>query len=203
MTEQDNGGASREAALDAVRTLLAWIGEDPNRQGLLKTPNRVLNSFGDWFVGYKQDPAEILGSSFPDADGYDEMVVLTDIDFESHCEHHMAPFIGRAHVAYLPDKRVVGISKLVRVVNAYAKRLQVQERLTQEIATCINDVLRPQGVAVVLEAKHECMTTRGVYKPNIKMTTSAMFGSFRDNQSTRAEFLSMIRNSKTNNGLTD
>ncbi len=197
MTEQSENRPSREDAREALRVLLAWIGEDPERKGLLKTPDRVLNSFGDWFAGYGQDPAAILGSSFPEADGYDEMVVLTDIDFESHCEHHMAPFIGRAHVAYIPDKRVVGISKLVRVVNAYAKRLQVQEKLTLEIATCINEVLQPNGVAVVLEARHECMTTRGVYKPNIKMTTSAMFGSFRKNDSTRIEFLSMIRNSKT------
>jgi GTP cyclohydrolase I len=196
MSEKDDNLPSRDDALDAMRVLLAWIGEDPQRKGLLKTPNRVLNSFGDWFGGYQQDPAAILGSSFPEAGGYDEMVVLTDIDFESHCEHHMAPFIGRAHVAYIPDERVVGISKIVRVVNAYAKRLQVQEKLTQQIANCINDVLKPAGVAVVLEAKHECMTTRGVYKPNIKMTTSTMFGSFRTNNATRSEFLSMIRNAK-------
>jgi GTP cyclohydrolase I len=194
MAKKSDKSPTRDEAREALRTLLAWIGEDPDRKGLLKTPDRVLNSFSDWYSGYGQDPAEILGSSFPEADGYDEMVVLTDIDFESHCEHHMAPFIGRAHVAYIPDRRVVGISKIVRVVNAYAKRLQVQEKLTQQIATCINDVLEPSGVAVILEAKHECMTTRGVYKPNIKMTTSAMFGSFRTNASTRAEFLSMLRN---------
>jgi len=197
MSKKADNIPSRDDALEAVRVLLGWIGEDPQRKGLLKTPDRVLNSFSDWFGGYQQDPVEILGSSFPEADGYDEMVVLTDIDFESHCEHHMAPFIGRAHVAYIPDQRVVGISKIVRVVNAFSKRLQVQEKLTQQIATCINDVLRPNGVAVVLEARHECMTTRGVYKPNIKMTTSAMFGSFRDNAATRIEFLSMLRNAKS------
>ncbi len=196
MTDSNDKRPDRDAALEAMRVLLAWIGEDPERKGLLKTPDRVLKSFDDWFSGYGQDPAAILGSSFPEADGYQEMVVLTDIDFESHCEHHMAPFIGRAHVAYIPEKRVVGISKIVRVVNAYAKRLQVQEKLTQEIAQCINEVLQPAGVAVVLEAKHECMTTRGVYKPNIKMTTSAMFGSFLTNDATRSEFLSMIQNSK-------
>jgi GTP cyclohydrolase I len=196
MTDSNDKRPDREAALEAMRVLLAWIGEDPTRKGLLKTPDRVLKSFDDWFGGYGQDPAAILGSSFPEADGYQEMVVLTDIDFESHCEHHMAPFIGRAHVAYIPEQRVVGISKIVRVVNAYAKRLQVQEKLTQEIAHCINDVLKPAGVGVVLEAKHECMTTRGVYKPNIKMTTSAMFGTFLTNDATRSEFLSMIQNSK-------
>ena len=197
MTNKQDNNASYDDARDAVRELLRWIGEDPDRKGLLKTPDRVLKSFGDWFGGYEQDAAEILGSSFPEAGGYNEMVALTDIDFESHCEHHMAPFIGRAHVAYIPDGRVVGVSKLVRVVNVYAKRLQVQEKLTQQIATCINEVLQPRGVAVVLEAQHECMTTRGVYKPNIKMTTSAMFGVFRDSDATHAEFLSLIRSSKS------
>jgi len=196
MADKQDNNASYDDARDAVRELLRWIGEDPDRKGLLKTPDRVLKSFGDWFGGYQQDAAEILGSSFPEAGGYSEMVALTDIDFESHCEHHMAPFIGRAHVAYIPDGRVVGVSKLVRVVNVYAKRLQVQEKLTQQIANCINEVLQPRGVAVVLEAQHECMTTRGVYKPNIKMTTSTMFGVFRDSDATRAEFLSMIRSSK-------
>ena len=196
MADKQDNNASYDDARDAVRELLRWIGEDPDRKGLLKTPDRVLKSFGDWFGGYQQDAAEILGSSFPEAGGYSEMVALTDIDFESHCVHHMAPFIGRAHVAYIPDGRVVGVSKLVRVVNVYAKRLQVQEKLTQQIANCINEVLQPRGVAVVLEAQHECMTTRGVYKPNIKMTTSTMFGVFRDSDATRAEFLSMIRSSK-------
>jgi len=185
--------ASTAEAEQAVRVLLEWLGEDPERKGLRNTPARVLKSFGDWFAGYHQDPAAILGSSFPDAEGYKEMVVLTDIDFESHCEHHMAPFIGKAHVAYMPDKRVVGISKLVRVVNAFSKRLQVQEKLTQQIAECIDEVLKPKGVAVVMEARHQCMTTRGVYKKDIKMVSNVMLGSFQDDDRARAEFLSMIR----------
>lgn len=177
----------------AVRVLLEWIGEDAARKGLLRTPARVLKSYNDWFRGYKEDPAAILGSSFPLADGYQEIVALTDIDFESHCEHHIAPFIGKAHVAYIPDQKVVGVSKLVRVVDAYAKRLQVQEKLTLQIAECINNVLQPRGVAVVLEAQHECMTTRGVYKNNIKMVTSSMLGCFRSDAQLRTEFLSMLR----------
>lgn len=185
--------ASAEDAADAVRVLLSWMGEDPERKGLRRTPDRVLKAFGDWFEGYQQDPAAILGSSFPDADGYQEMVILTDIDFESHCEHHIAPFIGRVHIAYIPDRRVVGISKLVRVVNAYAKRLQVQEKLTRQIADCINDVLKPRGVAVVVEAQHQCMTTRGVYKKNVKMVSSAMLGSFHDDDRARSEFFARIK----------
>ena len=185
--------ASREEAADAVRVLLSWMGEDPDRKGLRRTPERVLNSFGDWFEGYAQDPVAILGSSFPDAEDYEEMVVLTDIDFESHCEHHIAPFIGRAHIAYIPDKRVVGISKLVRVVNAYSRRLQVQEKLTRQIADCINEVLQPRGVAVVIEAQHQCMTTRGVYKKNVKMVSSAMLGSFKDDVRARTEFFATIK----------
>ncbi len=192
MTDSKERASAQDAA-EAVRVLLSWMGEDPERKGLRRTPERVLKAFGDWFEGYEQDPAAILGSSFPDAENYEEMVVLTDIDFESHCEHHIAPFIGKAHVAYMPDKRVVGISKLVRVVNAYAKRLQVQEKLTRQIADCINDVLRPRGVAVVIEAQHQCMTTRGVYKKNVKMVSSAMLGSFRDDVRARSEFLTMIR----------
>ena len=184
--------ATAEEAAEAVRVLLRWMGEDPDRKGLRRTPERVLQAFGDWFAGYGQDPAEILGSSFPDAEGYKEMVVLTDIDFESHCEHHIAPFIGKVHIAYMPDQRVVGISKLVRVVNAFSKRLQVQEKLTQQIADCIDAVLKPRGVAVVVEARHQCMTTRGVYKKNVKMVSSAMLGSFRDNELARREFLAMI-----------
>lgn len=185
--------ASAEEAAEAVRVLLSWMGEDPDRKGLRRTPERVLKAFGDWFEGYQQDPAAILGSSFPDSEGYQEMVILTDIDFESHCEHHIAPFIGRAHVAYIPDRRVVGISKLVRVVNAYAKRLQVQEKMTRQIADCINDVLKPKGVAVVVEAQHQCMTTRGVYKKNVKMVSSAMLGSFHDDDRARSEFFARIK----------
>ena len=192
MSEKKGKRPTSDEAEDAVRVLLHWIGEDADRKGLRRTPSRVLKSFGDWYVGYNEDPAEILGSSFPDAAGYKEMVALIDIDFESHCEHHMAPIIGKAHVAYIPDKRVVGISKLVRVVNAYSKRLQVQEKLTQQIAECIDDVLKPKGVAVIMEAQHECMTTRGVYKNNIKMVSTAMLGRFSDDHRARAEFLSLI-----------
>jgi len=185
--------ASAEEAAEAVRVLLSWMGENPERKGLRRTPERVLKAFGDWFAGYQEDPAAILGSSFPDAEGYQEMVVLTDIDFESHCEHHIAPFIGRVHIAYIPDRRVVGISKLVRVVNAYAKRLQVQEKLTTQIADCINSVLEPHGVAVVVEAQHQCMTTRGVYKKNVKMVSSALLGSFQDDDRARSEFFTRIK----------
>ncbi len=196
MADKKTGGVTSADAEAAVRLLLEWIGEDPDRAGLRRTPARVLKSYADWFAGYQQDPQAILGSSFPDAEGYQEMVVLTDIDFESHCEHHIAPFIGKVHIAYMPDKKVVGISKLVRVVNAYSKRLQVQEKLTQHIAECINDVLEPKGVAVVIEAKHQCMTTRGVYKKDIKMLSNVMLGTFEDNDRAREEFLSMIRDSK-------
>lgn len=192
MSNDKTRQASSEEAEEAVRVLLRWMGEDPDRKGLRRTPARVLKSYGDWFAGYDEDPAELLGSSFPDAEGYDDMVALVNIDFESHCEHHIAPFIGRAHVAYIPDQRVVGVSKLVRVVNAYAKRLQVQERLTRQIAECIDNVLKPKGVAVIMEAQHECMTTRGVYKNNIKMVTNVMLGDFRDDDRARAEFLKMV-----------
>ncbi len=188
----DNNKPSREAAEEAVRVLLGWIGEDPDRAGLKRTPARVLNSFADWYSGYGVDAAEILGSSFPDAGGYKGMVALTDIDFESHCEHHMAPFIGKAHVAYMPADRVVGVSKIVRVVNVFAKRLQVQEKLTRQIAETINNELHPRGVAVVLEAQHECMTTRGVYKKDIKMVSSTMLGCFDDDAELRQEFLNRI-----------
>jgi GTP cyclohydrolase I len=192
MTKEKDNKPTVEEAEAAVRTLLGWIGEDPQRKGLVRTPARVLKSFGDWYSGYAADPAAILGSSFPDAGGYKDMVALVNIDFESHCEHHMAPFIGMAHVAYVPDGKVVGVSKIVKVVNAFAKRLQVQEKLTQQIADCINDELKPKGVAVVLQASHECMTTRGVYKNNIRMVTSAMLGCFQDDEKVRREFMGMI-----------
>jgi GTP cyclohydrolase I len=193
--DNDRQRPSDTDAEAAVRVLLEWIGENSGRKGLLRTPARVLKSYTDWFGGYNEDPAKILGSSFPDANGYREMVALLDIDFESHCEHHIAPFIGRAHIAYMPDKKVVGVSKLVRVVNIFAKRLQVQEKLTGQIATCINEVLQPRGVAVVLEAQHECMTTRGVYKNNIKMVTSSMLGCFQEDEQLRSEFLGMLQGS--------
>ena len=194
MNDSSAGGPTKEQAEAAVRVLLQWIGENPDRRGLLQTPARVVRAFQDWFQGYAVDPHDLLGkSSFP-VDGYDEIVALRDIDFSSHCEHHIAPIIGKAHVAYVPSTKVVGISKLVRVVEAYAKRLQVQEKLTAQIADCINEVLEPRGVAVVIEGQHECMTTRGVNKTNIKMVTSRMLGVFRDDAQTRAEFVQMIRN---------
>ena len=193
MNDSSAGRPTEKQAEAAVRVLLKWIGENPNRRGLLRTPARVVSAFQDWFQGYAVDPHDLLGKSFFPVDGYDEIVALRNIDFASHCEHHMAPIIGKAHVAYIPRAKVVGISKLVRVVEAYAKRLQVQEKLTAQIADCINEVLEPRGVAVVIEAQHECMTTRGVNKTNIKMVTSRMLGAFRDDARTRAEFVQMIR----------
>jgi GTP cyclohydrolase I len=183
---------TREDAESAIRTLLLWAGDDPNREGLADTPARVARAYREWFCGYEEDPVELLARSFEETDGYDEMVVLRDIRLESTCEHHMAPILGRIHVAYIPDGRVVGISKLARVVDAYAKRLQIQEKLTAQIANTLSDVLKPKGVAVVVEAAHQCMTTRGVHKPGVTMVTSRMLGAFRDDPSTRREFLAMI-----------
>ena len=183
---------SREEAEDAVRTLLAWTGDDVSREGLKDTPKRVVNAYQDWFSGYEEDPNAILKKTFSEVEGYDEIIMLRDIRIESHCEHHVAPFIGSAHVAYLPNKRVVGISKLARITNIFAKRLQVQEKLTAQIATCIQKVLKPRGVAVVVEAQHECMTTRGINTPGISMVTSQLLGKFRTDPSTRREFYSMI-----------
>lgn len=182
----------REQAEEAVRTLIRWAGDNPKREGLLDTPNRVVRSYEEFFSGYAQDPETILRTTFEETDGYDEMVVLRDIDFESHCEHHMVPIIGRAHVAYLPKSRVVGVSKLVRVVEAYGKRLQIQEKMTAQIANAVNNALQPKGVAVVVEGEHQCMTTRGVHKSGVKMVTSTMLGAFRDDVGTRREFLSFI-----------
>jgi GTP cyclohydrolase I len=179
-------------AEDAVRVLLRWAGEDPGREGLRDTPRRVVSAYRDWYSGYGIDPREYLRRTFEETAGYDEMVVLRDIEFESHCEHHMAPIIGRAHVGYLPTNKVVGISKLARVVDAYARRFQVQEKMTAEIAGCINTVLQPRGVGVVIEAVHECMTTRGVHKRGVSMITSNMLGTFRSDARTRSEFLTFI-----------
>ncbi|MGC9271536.1 GTP cyclohydrolase I FolE [Acidiphilium sp.] len=187
------GRPSRAEAEAAIRTLIQWAGDDPEREGLLDTPARVARSYEDFFRGYGEDPEAILTRTFEEIEGYDEMVILRDIRLESHCEHHMVPIIGVAHVAYLPNRRVVGISKLARVVDAYAKRLQIQEKLTAQIANTINDVLQPRGVAVVIEAGHECMSTRGVHKTGVAMVTSRMLGAFRDDPSTRREFLSMIQ----------
>ena len=185
-------GVSREAAEDAVRTLLRWAGEDPAREGLLDTPGRVARAYRDWFSGYREDPRDYLARTFKEVAGYDELIVLRDIEFESHCEHHMAPIIGKVHVGYLPDGKVVGISKLARVVDAYARRFQVQEKMTAQIADCIADVLQPRGVGVVIEGAHECMTTRGVHKRGVSMVTSKMLGTFREDARTRAEFLQFI-----------
>ncbi len=176
----------------AVRTLIQYAGDDPDREGLLGTPDRVVRSYDEFFSGYFENPAEILHRTFEEVEGYDEVVLLKGIDFNSHCEHHMVPIIGKAHVAYLPNKRVVGISKLARIVDVFARRLQIQEKMTSQIANTINDVLEPRGVAVVIEAVHECMTTRGVHKTDVTMTTSTMLGQFRDDPSTRAEFMGLI-----------
>ncbi len=183
---------SRKQAEEAVRTLLLWAGEDPRREGLVDTPARVARAYEDWFSGYKEDPIGFLTRTFEEVDGYDEMIVLRDIEFESHCEHHMAPIIGHAHVGYLPNQKVVGISKLARVVEAFARRFQVQEKMTAQVANCIWDVLNPKGVGVVIEASHQCMTTRGIHKSNVSMVTSRMLGTFRKDARTRAEFLRMI-----------
>lgn len=183
---------SRKKAEEAVETLLLWAGEDPRREGLVDTPKRVAQAYEDWFSGYKDDPVNFLQRTFKEVEGYDEMITLRDIAFESHCEHHMAPIIGVAHVGYLPHKKVVGISKLARVVEAFARRFQVQEKMTAQIAHCIEDVLKPRGVGVVVEAVHQCMTTRGIRKSGVSMVTSQMLGSFRKDARTRAEFLGMI-----------
>ncbi len=184
---------NRDEVLAAVRTLIRWAGDDPAREGLLGTPDRVARAYEQYFQGYAIDPVAILQRTFEEVDGYDEIVLLRDIRFVSHCEHHIMPIVGRAHVGYLPDKRVVGISKLARIVDAYARRLQIQEKMTAQIANTIEDVLQPQGVGVVIEAAHQCMTTRGVHKPGATMVTSRMLGRFRSDHRTRREFLSLIR----------
>src|SRR3954452_3771390 len=183
---------SRGEAENAVKTLIRWAGDDPQREGLRGTPGRVVRAYEEWFAGYFDDPREYLQRTFEEVAGYDEIVLLRDIRFESHCEHHIAPIIGRVHIGYLPRRRVVGISKLARLVDVYAKRLQVQEKMTAEIAACVDSVLKPYGVAVVVEGVHECMTTRGVHKPGVTMVTSCLLGSFRTVPETREEFLSAI-----------
>jgi GTP cyclohydrolase I len=197
-TEASTDRPTREEAEAAVRTLLRWAGDDPTREGLIDTPARVARAYEEFFAGYEIDPVALLERTFEETDGYDEIVLLRDIRLESHCEHHMVPIIGRAHVAYLPHRRVVGISKLARVVDAYARRLQIQEKLTAQIANTIQQVLEPRGVAVVIEAAHQCMTTRGVHKPGVAMVTSRMLGAFRDDPTTRREVLAMMGNG---NGL--
>ena len=187
-----NKKPSRTEAEAAVKTLLAWAGEDIKREGLKDTPKRVVKAYEDWFSGYNEDPKEVLKKTFSELDGYDEIIMLRDIRIESHCEHHIAPFIGSAHVAYLPKKRVVGISKIARITKIFSKRMQVQEKLTAQVANCIQEVLKPRGVAVVVEAQHQCMTTRGINTPGISMVTSQLLGKFRTDASTRREFFSMI-----------
>ena len=194
---------TQKEAEEAVRTLLRWAGDNPSREGLLDTPKRVTKAFGEWFAGYKIDPTEILARTFEEVEGYGEMVVLRNVRFESHCEHHLAPIMGKAHVAYLPDRRVVGISKLARLVDAYGKRLQIQEKMTAQIAKTLNDVLQPKGVGVVIEASHGCMTTRGIHKSGLTMVTSQMIGAFREQSSTRREFLSAIGNPTSGSGHID
>jgi len=193
-TSTAQGRPRREEAEAAIRTLIRWAGDDPDREGLIDTPSRVVRSYEEFFAGYDASPRELLERTFEEVEGYDEIVLLRDIRFESHCEHHMAPIIGKAHVAYLPRHRVVGISKLARVIDVYAKRLQIQEKMTAQIASIIDEVLQPEGVAVVIEASHQCMTTRGVHKSGVTMVTSRMLGAFRESASTRREFLAMIGN---------
>lgn len=191
-SNQSDSSVTQTQAEEAVRTLLRWAGEDPTREGLLDTPRRVADAYGDWFSGYREEPREYLERTFEEVAGYDELIVLRDISYESHCEHHMAPIIGKVHVGYLPRGKVVGISKLARVVESYARRFQVQEKMTAQIAQCIQDVLQPDGVGVVVEGAHECMTTRGIHKRGVSMVTSKMLGSFREDARTRAEFLQFI-----------
>ncbi len=191
---------SRAEAEAAVRTLIRWAGDNPERKGLLDTPKRVVTAYEEWFSGYGVDPVDMLQRTFEETEGYDEIVLLRDIRFESFCEHHLAPIIGRAHVAYLPSTRVIGISKLVRLIEIFAKRMQIQEKLTAQIANTLDDVLQPKGVAVVLEAQHQCMTTRGVHKPGVSMVTSRLLGAFRSSTDTRREFLSMISSTGQNVG---
>ncbi|MDT3669381.1 MAG: GTP cyclohydrolase I FolE [Aromatoleum sp.] len=183
---------TRSEAEEAVRTLIRWAGDDPAREGLIETPARVVRAYEEFFAGYLLDPADVLAKTFSEVEGYDEMIVMNDIRFESHCEHHMVPIIGKAHIGYLPNRRVVGISKLARLVEIYAKRLQIQEKMTVQIADTLQAVLQPKGVAVVIQASHQCMTTRGVHKPGAGLVTSRMLGAFRDDASTRREFLGVI-----------
>ena len=187
---------TKEEALNAVRTLISWAGDDPDREGLIETPDRVVRSYNEFFAGYKEDPEKVLGKTFEEVEGYDEVVIVRNIRVESHCEHHMVPIVGVAHVGYIPNKRVVGISKLARVVDIYGKRLQTQETMTALIADTIERVLEPKGVAVVIDANHECMSTRGIHKTESSTITSRMLGSFRDNIETRAEFMNLINSPK-------
>lgn len=183
---------TREQARNAIKTLLLWAGDNPDREGLKGTPDRLIDSYQEYFSGYKKDPKDFLSRTFRETEGYDEMIALTDITFESHCEHHIAPIIGKAHIGYIPKTKVVGISKIARVVEIFAKRLQIQEKLTTQIANAINEVLNPKGVGVIIEASHQCMTTRGIHKTGVLMVTSKMTGIFKENASTRKEFLDLV-----------
>ena len=187
---------SPEEAMDAVKTLLAFAGDDPTREGLVETPKRVIKAYEEFFAGYNEDPTEVLSKTFEQVEGYDEMVIVKNIRVESHCEHHMVPILGVAHVGYIPDKRVVGISKLARIIDIFGKRLQTQETMTAQVADTINAVLKPQGVAVVIDAAHQCMTTRGIHKTETSTVTSRMLGAFRNNLDTRAEFMNHIKTEK-------
>ena len=189
---------SENQALDAVKTLIKWAGDDPEREGLRDTPKRVIRSYKDFFSGYNLDPREILSKKFKEVEGYDEIIILKNIRLESHCEHHMVPFVGTAHVGYLPKNKVVGLSKLARLVETFAKRLQIQEKLTAQIANAIDEILQPKGVGVIIEASHLCVATRGIHKPDSKMVTSRMLGSFRDDPATRKEFLDLVGFNKSN-----
>ena len=193
MKNKKNSKPTRQQAEDAVKTLMSFVGEDTSRPGVLETPKRVVKAYEDWFAGYNEDPKEVLKKTFDELEGYDEIIMLRDIRIESHCEHHIAPFIGSAHVAYLPNKRVVGISKLARITRIYMKRMQIQEKLTAQIANCIQDVLKPKGVAVYIEALHQCMTTRGVQKPNVSTITSCFLGEFKTDKSIGQRFTDFIK----------
>ena len=188
-----NTPPTRSEAEQAVRPLIRWMGDDPTREGLIDTPKRVINSYAELFSGYTQDPSEILERTFEETDGYGDIVLLKDIRVESYCEHHLIPITGVAHVAYIPENRVVGISKLARTVELFTKRLQIQEKLTSQVANAINDTLKPKGVAVLIEAEHGCMTTRGVHKPGVNMVTKTLIGCFKENPDLRTEFLSLIK----------
>ena len=188
---------SRKQAEEAVKILIKWAGDNPERAGLLETPKRVVNSYKEFFSGYDSKPEQILSKTFDEVEGYDEMVIVRDITIESHCEHHMVPFIGIAHIGYIPDKRIVGISKLARIADVFAKRLQTQEIMTAQIADTINEVLKPKGVAVVIDAQHQCMTTRGTHKTESSTITSRMLGLFRTNSNTRSEFMNLINSANS------
>ncbi|HCR85415.1 MAG TPA: GTP cyclohydrolase I FolE [Alphaproteobacteria bacterium] len=192
VSEKSNKRPSKDEAMNAVKTLLSWAGDNPEREGLKDTPKRVVEAYEEWFSGYNEDPHEILAKTFEEVENYDEMVLLKNMRVESHCEHHIAPILGVAHIAYIPDKKVVGISKIARLLDAFSKRLQTQETMTAQIADAIQSALKPKGVAVVIDAKHQCMTTRGVHKTETSTVTSQVRGLFRENEKTRKEFLTLI-----------